>query len=80
VPIKYLTPYIYGDARKAREFASELMLGVERVDGALREATMPVKSAHVSTPWTYLPKKQCYIVFFYENLGLAIIPSLPTAH
>jgi hypothetical protein len=76
VPIKYSTHHIYGDARKAREVASELMLGVERVDGALREATMPVKSAHVSTPWTYLPKKQCRIVLFYKNLGQPIIPSL----
>jgi hypothetical protein len=76
VPIRYLTHHIYGDARKAREVASELMLGVERVDGALREATMPVKSAHVSTPWTYLPKKQCRIVLFYKNLGQPIIPSL----
>jgi hypothetical protein len=58
VPIKYSTYHIYGDARKAREVAPELMLGVELVNG-LRGATMPViKSAHFSTPWTYLPKKQ----------------------
>jgi hypothetical protein len=77
LPIKYSTYHIYGDARKAREVAPELMLGVELVNG-LREATIPViKSAHFSTPWTYLPKKQCCIVFFHKNLGQATIPSLP---
>jgi len=77
VHIKYSTYHIYGDTRKAREVAPELMLGVELVNG-LREATIPViKSAHFSTPWRYLPKKQCCIVFLCKNLRQAIIPSLP---
>jgi hypothetical protein len=68
VPLEYSAHHIYEYARKSRKGAPELMLGVEFVNG-LREATMWVKSAHVSTPWTDLPKKQCCIVLFYKNLG-----------
>ena len=68
---------IYGDARKAHEVAPELMFGVELIDVAFREASMPVKSAKVSTPWAHLPEHQNCIVLFCKDLGQPIIPSSP---
>jgi hypothetical protein len=45
---------IYTDARNAFEVAPDFIFGVELVDVALKEASMPVKKAKVSSPWAHL--------------------------
>jgi len=66
---------IYTDAREAYEVAPELILGVELVDVALKEASMPVKSAKVSSPWAHLAEHQPCVVLFCKDLGQAIVSS-----
>jgi hypothetical protein len=42
---------------------------------ALKEASIPVKKARVSSPWAHLAEHQPCIVLFCKNLGQAIVPS-----
>ncbi|PMD14727.1 hypothetical protein NA56DRAFT_367103 [Hyaloscypha hepaticicola] len=66
---------IYTDARKAYEVAPGSILGVELVDVALKEASMPVKKAKVFNPWAHLAEHQPCIVLLCKDLGQVIVPS-----
>jgi len=44
---------------------------------ALKEASMPVKNAKVSSPWAHLAEHQPCIVLFCKDLGQAIVSSSP---
>jgi hypothetical protein len=64
---------IYTDARQAYEVAPKSILGVELVDVALKEASMPVKSVKFSSPWAHLAEHQPCVVLFCKGLGQAIV-------
>jgi hypothetical protein len=66
---------IYTDARKAYEVAPDSILGVELVDVALKEASMPVKKVEVSNPWAHLAEHQPCIVLLCKDLGQVIVSS-----
>jgi hypothetical protein len=55
--------------------ALELILSVELIDVALKEASMPVKSAKVSSPWAHLAEHQPCVVLFCKDLSQAIVSS-----
>jgi hypothetical protein len=62
------------DARKADRVAPESILGVELIDVALGEDSMPVKRAQVDSPWAHLAEHQPCIVLFCKGLGQVIVP------
>lgn len=66
---------IYADAGTACGVAPGSILGVELVDVALKEASMPVKKAPVASPWAHLAEHQPCIVLFCKDLGPVIVPS-----
>ena len=66
---------IYTDARNAFEVAPDFIFEVELVDVALKEASMPVKKAKVSSPWAHLAEHQPCVVLFCKSLGQAIVSS-----
>lgn len=63
---------IYGEASNV---APKSIFGVELLDVALRDASMPAKEAGVSTPWAHLPKHEPCIVLFCKKLGQPIVSS-----
>ena len=67
---------IYTDARKTYDVAPNFIFGVELLDVALKDASIPVTKARVSGPWAHLAEHKSCIVLFCKNLGQAIVPSL----